>query len=139
MAVLRRQLRFFSALWVVVQMGMVMALVPLGCCRADREASARVAERSDHDQATRCPHAMSASVCPMHHGHKSAAAPLDGCSMRAKCDGPTIAVVDLLSFNAVMSESPAVHPDSLSAGVVLQSAQRPTAELAPPESPPPRT
>jgi hypothetical protein len=139
---IRRSLRLWMAIWLVVQVASLSALVPRDCCAAHSSA-ARAAKPGCHEQvtATQCPmHATDGTPCPMHrggHGEASQKTP-DGCAMRGTCSGPMAALVAQLSNYGVLPATPQVLPDLHRGAVSVDSDEYLLTRLASPDPPPPR-
>jgi hypothetical protein len=139
---IRRSLRLWVAIWLVVQMASLSALVPRDCCAAHSSA-ARAAKPSCHEQvaATQCPmRATDGTPCPMHrggHGEASETTP-DSCTMRGTCSGPMAALVAQLSNYGVLPAALQVPPDLHRGSVTVDSDEDLPSRFTPPDSPPPR-
>jgi hypothetical protein len=82
----RRHLRAFAVIWLLVQAAQVAALAPVDCCAAHR-VSAAASEASCHEPAPppHCPMATDERQCPMHAEHATHTArqdPSAECSLR---------------------------------------------------------
>ena len=139
---IRRSLRLWVAIWLVVQMASLSALVPRDCCAAHSSA-ARAARPGCHEQvaATQCPmRAADGKTCPMHRGGHSEAAETapDSCAIRGTCSGPMAALVAQLSNYGVLPAALQVLPDLHPGAVTIRSDEHLLSRFTPPDSPPPR-
>jgi hypothetical protein len=139
---IRRGLRLWVAIWLVVQVASLSALVPRDCCPAHRPA-ASPGKPSCHEEAaaTRCPmRATDGTPCPMHRGDNSEAADTsrDRCAMRSSCTGPMAALLAQLSNQGILTDPFQVQPDRQASPAAPHRSVQLVTRLAPPDSPPPR-
>jgi hypothetical protein len=146
-------LRIVAAIWVMVQMAWLPALLQRDCCAAH------------HAEAPRCHASVSSTHCPMqdsngtpcpmhraaaerkaaehgvHAGHRDPArpaAPGTDCRLRGTCNGPMAALLSLLSSHGVLSPSFSMAPESAVTLAAPVTEANPLSQLQPPNAPPPR-
>jgi hypothetical protein len=139
---IRSALRLWVAVWLVVQLTSLTALVPRNCCAAHSSAP-KAARPGCHEKAaaTQCPmRAADGKPCPMHRGGHSEAAETapDSCAIRGTCSGPMAALVAQLSNYGVLPATILVLPDLHRGAVNIDSDEQLLSRFTPPDSPPPR-
>lgn len=138
---IRRSLRLLVAIWLVVQVASLSALVPRDCCAAHSSTNAAKPACHEKAAATQCPmRAADGTPCPMHRGdhHEAAGSSRDGCAMRSTCDGPMAALFAQLSNYGILTDQVQVRPDlHVGSGPPSTRAQL-VSRLVPPDPPPPR-
>lgn len=134
----RRHLRFWTALAVVLQSAWLFAIVPADCCAAHVPSRA---SKSCHEEVKPpdCPMmGTSGAACPMHQAGTHQADAATDCAMRASCRGPMAGLISLLSATAILSGPLQFDPlPAITAQVSPTRDERPS-RSSPPEAPPPR-
>ena len=144
MRIIRRRLRTWATIWLVVQTGWVSALVPRDCCAVHQPATVK-AESSCHESApaTNC-HMQSAggAPCPMHRSqiepgehHQSSS---NHCSLRGSCDGPMAALFVLLSNHGILTQPATTIPNDGVSSASTRLCESVVSRLESPDPPPPR-
>jgi len=140
MTTIRRRLRLWVSVWLVVQAALMALLVPRDCCQAHR-AAAGEKPRSCHQRvaATSCPmRAADGTPCPMHRGGDSDEHSTASCAMRSTCSGPMAALLASLSHQGVLTARFLLLPDLQVTAAVSPPRECLISPLLPPDSPPPR-
>lgn len=149
----RGTIRRVAAIWLMLQMAWLTALIPRDCCGAHRPGASQEAGCHSPGSAAQCPmRAADGTPCPMHsasvshatHGHDAPAEsrlpddPPARCSLRGACAGPMAALLVLLANHGVLPESTSAMPDVAVRSVVIAADDRTAGDLVPPDPPPPR-
>lgn len=150
----RGMLRRVAAVWLMVQLAWLTALIPRDCCAAHRPDRHETGSHSSM-AAGQCPmRSADGTPCPMHraapshatHGHAhdaatgsdpSSEAPAT-CFLRGSCAGPMAALLVLLGNHGVLPESTTTPPDVAVRSIVLTVDERAAGHAVPPDPPPPR-
>jgi hypothetical protein len=119
MRALRRRLRHWVALWLVLQTTSLTAFVPRDCCKA---------HHPDRQEAPAC-HKKAATS---HAEHRPT------CSMRAECQGPMAVLAALLSNHGIVPEAISLQPELSATRATAGVREHPIRRLISPDSPPPR-
>ena len=134
---LRRHLRAWAALSLLLQSAWLFALVPRDCCAAHTAPAAQ----SCHEEVAPPPHCPMMSgdgaACPMHQTAATHPAQ-DDCSMRGTCSGPMGALLSLLSAQAILADGPRSVSQPAETVRLSSSRERLVTLFVPPDSPPPR-
>jgi hypothetical protein len=120
---IRRQLRAWTTVWLIVQALSLAALVPRDCCAAHRSHAAPEA----HAPADEAP-------CPMHR------APVKEpeCSLESTCNGPDLALPLTSTTSGMPPSFFSVFRDTPTSSRIVLPEVRLTASGPLPDSPPPR-
>jgi hypothetical protein len=122
MIALRRRLRQWAALWLVLQTASLAAFVPRDCCKAHRPD----------------PHDLPAC-------HKNTAATHSDqsqnptCSMRATCQGPMAVLAAFLPTHGIIPDQIVVRPELQGRAIAITNRERLIRRLVSPDTPPPRS
>ena len=133
---IRRHLRTWTVLSLILQSAWLFALVPRDCCAAH----IKPAESSCHEEpmALQCPmQAGDGTACPVHRTAAAHAATKD-CAMRGRCSGPMAGLLSLLSAQAILSDSPSVFAKPSGLPHLDGTHEQVVTLFVPPDSPPPR-
>src|SRR4051812_32251278 len=104
MTSIRRRLRLWAAIWLILQAASLPAIAARNCCAVHRAESAQ-RETSCHKTvaATTCPMpAADGTPCPMHTGERAHDRQAERCVMRGTCDGPMAALFPSLGALGVL-------------------------------------
>jgi hypothetical protein len=140
MSAIRCRLRLCTTIWLLCQVGSLLALLPRNCCAAHQQ-SATSEGHSCHRQvaAAHCPMRSTAGeACPMHRQQPAQGGATETCTMRSSCDGPMAALLVLLSNHGVLTAPLTVVPDFHVSSLVSPTREHLAGLLTPPDSPPPR-
>jgi hypothetical protein len=132
----RRQLRAWATITLVLQTAWVFALVPRDCCAAHTPKTS-TSDCHEEVTATHCPMADSTgAACPMHSDHGSR--PGEDCGMRGNCSGPMAALLSLLSAQGILPTTRHVTPSVTVSDYRPDGREHLIRRVTPPDSPPPR-
>jgi len=123
MIMIRRQLRAWTTVWLIVQVLSLAAFVPRDCCAAHRSHAAPEAHAATDE-----------APCPMHP------APVrePECSLESTCSGPVLALPLTSTTSGMPPSSFSVLPDAPTSSRIVLPESRLTASDALPDTPPPR-
>jgi hypothetical protein len=137
MIALRRRLRLWATVSLLLQTAWLFVLVPGSCCAMHDKAETTPACHEE-TPATHCPlKATSGAACPM-HGGGHAAEHRERCTMQRGCDGPMSALATLLSAHGVLPEAFELIAESRHSAAPPPDREQPFGLLSAPDSPPPR-
>jgi hypothetical protein len=140
MASIRRRLRLWAAVWLLLQAASLPAIAARNCCAVHRSESARD-EPSCHKNvtATTCPMpAADGTPCPMHKGDGAAGQTRERCVMRGTCDGPMAALFPTLGALGILPDVATMMSDTHADAAAAQTLENLIRRLTPPDTPPPR-
>ena len=139
---IRRHLRAYAMLWLLVQAAQVAALVPVDCCVAHHTSLAATRATCHQAAPAQCPMADGGAQCPMHAKHVQADAstrvPAGECAMRGTCGGPFAALLVLLSNQSILPRPGATTAIFDAQQMTLGIQESVIARLDSPDPPPPR-
>ncbi|HEY0875647.1 MAG TPA: hypothetical protein VGD94_19375 [Vicinamibacterales bacterium] len=149
----RGTVRRVAAIWLMVQMAWLTALIPRDCCAAHQPMVSQEAGCHSTGPAAQCPMRSADGIpCPMHsapvshdaHGHEatgdhhaSGDTPAR-CVLRGSCAGPMAALLVLLANHGVLPEFTTAVPDVAVRPIVMAAVDRTAGHFVPPDPPPPR-
>jgi hypothetical protein len=150
----RGTIRRVAAIWLMLQMAWLTALVPRDCCAAHRPTGSGDAKCHSQGPAAQCPmRAANGTACPMHsgaaghgaHGQDPAAehdpqspTPSSECALRGVCAGPMAALLVLLANHGILPESTTAVPDVAVRSITSVVGEHVAGDRVPPDPPPPR-
>jgi hypothetical protein len=133
---LRRRLRLWAFVALVMQSVWVVVLLPGSCCAAHDKATT---SPPCHEEApvAHCPlEVTDGAACPMHGGHPAEQRPR--CTMTNGCDGPMAALLSLLSATGVVPDTFHLIAEHRGTEGRPLCREQPFGLAVPPDSPPPR-
>lgn len=132
----RRRLRSWTALTLVVQCAWLFAIVPSDCCAA-HEAQPQDAPCHEEAPPPHCAmEAANGAACPMHRG--DAVPGRSNCRMRTECGGPMSALLSLLAGRAILPAFAIATLDPPSTTLQTAVGAALPSRFVPPDAPPPR-
>jgi hypothetical protein len=142
----RRQIRLWATVVLVLQVAPLMAFLPHDCCPAHKRAARGAESCHETKAATYCPMHHAKAVAPSHSAHGQALEPqatpdskraAGDCSMRGTCSGPA-AMLALLAQHAVMPDAVRVTLREARLLTIVFAREDRLSRYSPPEPPPPR-
>jgi hypothetical protein len=138
MGAIRRHLRLWATVWLVLQAASLSAFVPRDCCAAHERADARTGCH-DETPAASCPmRSADGTACPMHRGNEAGSDRGAECALQGNCEGPLAALAALLSHQGITPSAVGIPFDPVTGPSSAPASEQLAGRFVPPDSPPPR-